>query len=161
MPLRCEPERRRSDRPFLYALGVPPPLALTRRRRFAALPSGASLGPQALLTARGELLLLAWGPAPARGSRLPPLADEGESILRPCAARATLRCFLPRCSRRVASSFHCSRRTATTRSCPTMRSSAAGRTPTTRPRRRSSAPSGGPTGLCTRIASRLVPFRAT
>src|SRR5687767_773540 len=32
----------------LSARGAPPPLALARRRGFAALPSGASLGPQAL-----------------------------------------------------------------------------------------------------------------
>jgi hypothetical protein len=38
---------------FLTARGAPPPLALARRRRYAALPSSASLGPQALLTARG------------------------------------------------------------------------------------------------------------
>jgi hypothetical protein len=33
---------------FLTARGAPPPLALARRRGSAALPSGASLGPQAL-----------------------------------------------------------------------------------------------------------------
>src|SRR2546422_8167439 len=38
--------------PFLIARGAPPQLALTRRRRFAALPFGASLGTQALRTAR-------------------------------------------------------------------------------------------------------------
>src|SRR5688500_13123960 len=35
---------------FLTARGAPPPLALARGRRYAALPSGRSLGPQALLT---------------------------------------------------------------------------------------------------------------
>src|SRR5437763_16310164 len=38
-----------SSSTFSYARGAPPPLALTRRRRFAALPSGASLGPRALI----------------------------------------------------------------------------------------------------------------
>ena len=33
---------------MLTARGAPPPLALARRRRFAALHSVASLGPQAL-----------------------------------------------------------------------------------------------------------------
>src|SRR4029453_17733773 len=33
---------------FLTALGAPPPSALARGRRFAALPSGPSLGPRAL-----------------------------------------------------------------------------------------------------------------
>src|SRR5262249_30844687 len=37
-----------NEETFSYARGAPPPRALTRRRRFAAVPSGASLGPQAL-----------------------------------------------------------------------------------------------------------------
>ena len=36
---------------FITARGAPPPRALARRRRSAALPSGASLGPQALAAA--------------------------------------------------------------------------------------------------------------
>ena len=39
-------------RTFFNARGAPPPLALARRRVFDALPSGASLGPQALRTYR-------------------------------------------------------------------------------------------------------------
>src|SRR5437667_51149 len=38
---------------FSHARGAPPPLALTRRPGSAGLPSGASLGPQALSYARG------------------------------------------------------------------------------------------------------------
>ena len=38
---------------FVDAGGAPPPPALARGRRSAALPSGRSLGPQALLSARG------------------------------------------------------------------------------------------------------------
>src|SRR5438094_10534164 len=56
--------RRRS---CLYARGAPPPLALARRRRCAALPSGASLGPQALLS------LCSRGPTPARSRSAAPL----------------------------------------------------------------------------------------
>src|SRR5467141_2197568 len=52
------PPAPRSGRGRSYARGAPPPLALTRRRGFAALPSGASLGPRALLCSRG--------PTPAR-----------------------------------------------------------------------------------------------
>src|SRR5262249_48838840 len=44
----CRPQRRLPS--FFNARGAPPPLALARRRGFAALPSGASLGPQALPT---------------------------------------------------------------------------------------------------------------
>src|SRR3989442_1676166 len=58
--------------PFLLARGAPPPLALTRRPGFAGLPSGASLGPQALYhCSRGPTSSIAPGPHPgALGSRL-------------------------------------------------------------------------------------------
>ena len=39
---------RKAVSAFISARGAPPPLALARRRRFAALHSVASLGPQAL-----------------------------------------------------------------------------------------------------------------
>src|SRR5580765_1808328 len=41
---------------ILTARGAPPPRALTRGRRFAALPSGRSLGPQALASSQSLLL---------------------------------------------------------------------------------------------------------
>src|SRR5206468_1739945 len=53
------PAPRSGRRRFSYARGAPPPLALTRRPGFAGLPSGASLGPQALF-------LCSRGPTPAR-----------------------------------------------------------------------------------------------
>src|SRR5262245_38124829 len=40
---------------FLTARGAPPPRALARGRRFATLPSGRSLGPQALLRSQSRL----------------------------------------------------------------------------------------------------------
>ena len=44
----CFDLHRMSPSAFLTARGAPPPLALARGRRYAALPSGPSLGPQAL-----------------------------------------------------------------------------------------------------------------
>jgi len=43
---------------FLTARGAPPPLALARGRRSAALPSGRSLGPQALIASLFAITLL-------------------------------------------------------------------------------------------------------
>src|SRR5262245_28475589 len=51
---RFAPPPRSGRRRLIYARGAPPPLALTRRRGFAAVRSAASLGPQALdLCSRG------------------------------------------------------------------------------------------------------------
>src|SRR6185436_5861896 len=44
----CEEAIGKEQSAFLTARGAPPPRALARGRRFAALPSGPSLGPQAL-----------------------------------------------------------------------------------------------------------------
>src|SRR5947208_3058943 len=57
---------------FFYARGAPPPLALTRRPGFAGLPSGASLGPQAL-----HYFLLCRAPEHQRESRKQQPTREG------------------------------------------------------------------------------------
>src|SRR5438093_6514637 len=76
LPIACQAKSRTTPTcptcpTFFHARGAPPPLALARRRGFAALPSAASLGPQALPTcptffhARGApYLLLRRGPTP-------------------------------------------------------------------------------------------------
>src|SRR5438094_8324520 len=60
------PAPRSGRRRFSYARGALPPLALTRRPGFAGLPSGASLGPQALF-------LCSRGPTPAPSHSAAPL----------------------------------------------------------------------------------------
>src|SRR5206468_4003614 len=67
--------------PFLTARGAPPPLALARRRRSAALHSVASLGPQALSHCSR-------GPTPARSRSAAPL--RGASLRRLVRAAGAL-----------------------------------------------------------------------
>src|SRR2546428_7142149 len=89
------------------AHGAPPPLALARRRGFAALPSGASLGPQArsLLTGPHPRSLSLGGaasprypPAPRSGRRRVH-CSRGPTPARSRSAARLRRATLPRLAR--------------------------------------------------------------
>jgi hypothetical protein len=73
--------------------GTPRPLALARRRRFAALPSGASLGPQALPLLPYQPLLPFLPLAPYSPS-LSPCARKNDKLSRE-TVRSTLFSFTP------------------------------------------------------------------
>ena len=75
------------DRTVFMARGAPPPLALARRRVFDALPSGASLGPQALRTYRTYRTCCTRRTCPTRSDINDPSAIDDERAFRLHASR--------------------------------------------------------------------------